>query len=154
MGGLSIKSIGNFVSNNIKSTVRSGAHLAQQYVNNPITRAVAPTALSAIGVPPEVYDVVKNLQNSGLNSLQDIKKAVVGSEYSQQIQGLTEADFKAMTKKIEEEEEKKKEEEERKKEEEERKKKENKKTLYLIIGGILLVTTASFVIYKLLKKKQ
>lgn len=140
---LSFHSVGDFFSDNVKSAVKDSAHLVQQYVNNPLTNALAPTALSAIGVPPEAYQVVKNLQNKGLNSLQGIKEAVAGSEYSQQIQGLTEEQYQAILKSIEEE----------KKQEEEKRKQENKKKLYLILGGILLVVATSFVTYKVLKKK-
>jgi hypothetical protein len=140
---LSLNNIGDFVTGNVKSAVKDSAHLVQQYVNNPITNAIAPTALSAIGVPPEAYDVVKNLQNKGLNSLQGIKEAVAGSEYSQEIQGLNEEQFQAMLRMIEEE----------KKQKEEKKKEENKKKLYIILGGIFLIATTSFVTYKILKKK-
>jgi len=148
---LSINNISDFVSGNVQSAVKDTSHLAQQVVNNPVTSSLAPTALSAFGIPPSVYNAVKNLQNSGLNSLQGIKEASAGSEYSEEIKGLTEDDFKAISKKIEED---KKIEEEKKKEEEQKKKDANKKTLYLIIGGILLVMTASFVTYKIANKKQ
>ena len=144
---LSIKSVGNFVSNNVKSTAKDSARLAQQYINNPITQSIAPLALSAVGVPPEVYGVVSNLQNKGLNSLQGIKEEVIGTEYSDEIQGLSEEQYQVILKTIEEE---KKQEEEKQKE---AKKKENKNKLYIIFGGIFLVATTVFVTYKIAKKK-
>jgi hypothetical protein len=140
---LSFSNIEDFIKGNVKSAVKDSAHLVQQYVNNPITSAIAPTALSAIGVPPEAYNVVKNLQNKGLNSLQGIKEAVAGTEYSQEIQGLNEEQFQAMLKMIEEE----------KRQEEEKKKKENRKKLYIVLGGVFLIVATSFVTYKILKKK-
>ena len=147
---LSIKSVGNFVSDNVKSAVGDGAHIAQQYINNPITSTIAPTALSAIGVPPEVYGVIKNLQNKGLNSLQGIKKEVAGTEYSQEIQGLSEEQYQLILKDIEDQ---KKQAEEEKKQKEEELKKKNRNKIYIIVGGILLVATTIFVTYKIAKKK-
>jgi len=148
--GLSFKSVGNFVSTNVKSAVKDSSRIAQQYVNNPITRAVAPTALSAIGVPPSVYNAVSNLQNKGLNSLQGIKNASSGSEYSEQIKKLNEQQYQAILKEIEIENQKI-EIEKQKKEKEEKEK--IKKTILIISGGIFLLLLTSFVTYKLLKKK-
>jgi hypothetical protein len=151
---LSIKSVGNFVSNNVKSTVNDGAHLVQQYVNNPVTNALAPTALSVIGIPPEVYGVVKNYQNKGLNSLQGIKEAVAGSEYSEEIQSLTEEQFQAIAKTNEEQfQALSKIAEEQKRQEEEKKKKDNKTKLYIIVGGIFLLVATSYVTYRIFRKK-
>ena len=62
--------VGDFVSQNVQSAVRDAAHIGQQYVNNPITRTVAPAALGAIGVPPQAYGAISNYQNQILNSLQ------------------------------------------------------------------------------------
>lgn len=140
---ISIKSVGNFVSKNVKSAVGDGAHIVQQYANNPITSAIAPTALSVIGVPPEVYGVISNLQNKGLNSLQGIKEEVAGTEYSQEIQGLTEEQYQLILKDIEDQ----------KKQKEEELKKKNRNKIYIIVGGILLVATTIFVTYKIAKKK-
>jgi hypothetical protein len=140
---LSIKSVGNFVSDNVKSTVKDSAHLVQQYVNNPITKAVAPTALSAIGVPPEVYGVISNLQNKGLNSLQGIKEEVAGTEYSQEIQGLTEEQYQLILKNIDDE----------KKLKEEELKKKNRNKIYILVGGVFLIATVIFVTYKIAKKR-
>jgi hypothetical protein len=153
--GFSIKSIGNFVSDNIKSAIGDSANIVQQYVNNPITGAVASTALASIGVPPQVYGAIKNLQNSGLNSLQGIKQASAGGEYSQEIQSLTQEQFEEITRKIKEEkiELQRLEEEKQRQEEEERKKSNIRLKLYIISGGVILIGVTSFIAYKVLKKK-
>lgn len=147
---LSIKSVGNFVSDNIKSTAKDSARLAQQYINNPITQSIAPLALSAVGVPPEVYGVISNLQNKGLNSLQGIKEEVAGTEYSEEIQGLTEQQYQLILKDIED---KKKQAEEEEKQKKEELKKKNRNKIYIVVGGILLLATTVFVTYKIAKKK-
>jgi hypothetical protein len=143
---ISIKSVGNFVSDNVKSTVKDSARLAQQYINNPVTQSVAPLALSAIGVPPEVYGVISNLQNKGLNSLQDIKDEVASgeyTEYSEEIKGLSEEQYQKIVKTIDDEEKLK----------EEELKKKNRNKIYIFVGGVLLIVTAIFVTYKIAKKK-
>jgi hypothetical protein len=143
---LSIKSVGNFVSNNVKSTAKDSARIAQQYINNPVTQSLAPLALSSIGVPPEVYGVISNLQNKGLNSLQGIKDEVASgeySEYSEEIKGLSEEQYQRIVKTIDDE----------KKQKEEELKKKNRNKIYLLVGGIFLIATTVFVTYKIAKKK-
>lgn len=140
---ISIKSVGNFVSNNVKSTAKDSARIAQQYINNPVTKSVAPLALQAIGVPPQVYGFVNNLQNKGLNSLQGIKKEALGTEYSEEIQGLSEEQYQAILKTIDDE----------KKQKEEELKKKNRNKMYLLVGGVFLIATVIFVTYKIAKKK-
>jgi hypothetical protein len=143
---LSIKSVGNFVSNNVKSTAKDSARIAQQYINNPVTQSLAPLALSAVGVPPEVYGIVSNLQNKGLNSLQGIKDEVASgeySEYSEEIKGLSEEQYQRIVKTIEDE----------KKQKEEELKKKNRNKIYILVGGIFLIATTVFVTYKIAKKK-
>jgi hypothetical protein len=143
---ISIKSVGNFVSDNVKSTVKDSARIAQQYINNPVTKSVAPLALQAIGVPPQVYNVVSNLQNKGLNSLQGIKDEVASgeySEYSEEIKGLSEEQYKQIVKTIDDE----------KKQKEEELKKKNRNKIYILVGGVFLIATVIFVTYKIAKKK-
>lgn len=154
---LSINNISHFVSSNTNSAVHDASHLAQQYVNNPITNALAPAALGAIGIPPQVYGVIQDLQNKSLNGLQGIKKAVAGTEYGQYIQSLTEQQYQEILKKNEEDkkqqEEKKKQEEEKNKQEEDKKNQTIKNNILIISGVVFLILTTSFVTYKLLKKK-
>jgi len=143
---ISIKSVGNFVSDNVKSTVKDSARIAQQYINNPVTQSVAPLALSSIGVPPEVYGVISNLQNKGLNSLQDIKDEVASgeyTEYSEEIKGLSEEQYQKIVKTIDDEEKLK----------EAELKKKNRNKIYIFVGGVFLIVTAIFVTYKIAKKK-
>jgi len=148
--GLSIKGVSNFVKKNVQSAVKDSSRVVQQYANNPITRSIAPTALGAIGVPPEVYNYVSNLQNQGLNSLQGIKNASSGSKYGAEINKLNEQQYQAILKEIEIENQKI---EEEKKRQEKEKKDKKKKTIYIVSGVIVFVAVTSFVTYKLLKKK-
>ena len=96
----------------------------------------------------------KNLQNKGLNSLQGIKEKVAGTEYSEEIQSLTEEQFQAIARTNEEQfQEISKIVEMEKRQEEERKKNDNKKKLYIIVGGIFLVVATSYVTYRIFRKK-
>jgi hypothetical protein len=147
---LSIKSIGNFISGNIQSTIDDGAHLVQQYINNPVTKTLAPIALTAVGVPPQVANAVNNLQNKALNSVQGIKEG--GSPSQDSVANIT--DNSDITKAKEEQAKALKEIDEKRRIQEEAIKKENKKIILYISGAVVLTTTISIIAYKLIKKKN
>ena len=136
--------IKNFVERNVKSTIKDSANLVQQYLNNPVTSTLAPTALSAIGVPPEVGNAIKNLQNKGLDSLQGKPKN--SSATSQNIPDNTQQ--------IEEEKQKQAEATKKINELEKIQQQKKKKNILIISGAIVLTTGISIIAYKLLKNKN
>ena len=147
---LSFKSITNFVTGNVKSTINDSAHLLQQYINNPVLKTVGPVALSAVGVPPQVANAVNNLQNKALNSLQGVKQGGSASQGAVDNVGSNEEIEKAKQKQAEV----LKEIDEKRKIQEEKIAKENKKIILYISGAVVLTTGISIIAYKLLKKKN
>jgi hypothetical protein len=147
---LSFKSIGNFITGNVKSTIDDGAHLVQQYINNPVTKTLAPIALTAVGVPPQVAGAVNNLQNKALNSIQGIKEG--GSPSQDSVANIT--DNSDITDAKQKQAQALKEIDEKRRIQEEAIKKENKKIILYISGAVVLTTTISIIAYKLIKKKN
>jgi hypothetical protein len=147
---LSIKGIGNFISGNVKSTINDGAHLVQQYINNPVTKTLAPIALSAVGVPPQVAGAVNNLQNKALNKLQGVQQG--GSPSQDSVANIT--DDSDITDAKQKQAQALKEIDEKRRIQEEAIKKENKKIILYISGAVVLTTTISIIAYKLIKKKN